>query len=692
MTEQITVSRNERASRWEARFAYNPDLVSFVKSLQFRWDPASRVWWTKSALAASAVHNDESLKAFNDNVAAMAQREHEDRVQMAGAIEKSRATDADISIPVNPGMAYLGYQKGGIAYAMERDGTLIGDEMGLGKTIQAIGVSNVDAEARSILVICPAFLKINWKIEWEKWCVKGLSVAVVGKKGWTQEHDEADVVIINYDIIGKHRAQIDARSWDILVADEAHYLKNPKAARTKNVLGSKKDNQSPVAAKRRVLMTGTPVLNRPIELWPIVEALDPNGLGRSFFAYAKRYCDAHNNGYGWDFSGSSNLEELQSILRARFMVRRLKSEVLKELPPKRRQVVHLTSPEIAKLVGKEGDVTKEFSTLQEQLEVATALAMVDESYKEEVARLTMLVDVAFESMAAYRHAIAVAKIDPAIEYIREALEQLDCVAIMCHHQDVAERFAQEFADVGSVMVHGQIKLEDRQAAVEKFQSGQARVFVGTIKTGVGYTITRATTMFFPELDWVPGNMSQAEDRIHRIGQVGSVLIQHLVADGSTDSRMAHALVDKQEVIDAALNAHVEIDTTPAQVSSISRPQVELSSWKDVQKKIYVESRYKDKVNAAFDVRVKDVEAASKFMDERLINAVHSALKSLNEMNEDDAQVKNNIGFNKADTTIGRALANMDTLTPKAAALGAHIVRKYRRQYSQEIYAAIFGEG
>jgi|688.fasta_scaffold00779_12 SWI/SNF-related matrix-associated actin-dependent regulator 1 of chromatin subfamily A len=703
MTNQITIEYVERAARWEARFAYNPALIQTAKGLKFRWDPSARVWWTKDELAAQAFKGGDALDVWNVAEAARIEKVNAERAAQAaaaaGSLEASRATDAMIDIPSNAGLNYLGYQRGGIAYAMERDATLIGDEMGLGKTIQAIGVSNADASVRKVLVICPAFLKINWQREWRKWCVKHLNVSVVGKKGWVAECDFADVVIINYDILHKYRAEIDARQWDLLVVDEAHYLKNPKAKRTKAVLGSKERGQEATAglvARRRVFMTGTPILNRPIELWPLVQALDPQDLGRNFFAFAKRYCAAYNNGHGWDFTGSSNLDELQQKLRAKFMVRRLKADVLAELPPKRRQIVPLTSPEIAKIVGKEGTSAARYEALMAELAVAEALALVDSKYEARVAELQDETGFAFEEMAQARHDIALAKVGAAIEYIREAIEELGCVAIMCHHQDVAEQIAEAFADLGSVVVHGSKSVEARQAAVDAFMTGQANVFIGTIKTAVGYTITRTASMFFVELDWVPGNVSQAEDRIHRIGQVGSVLIQHLVADGSIDARIANVLVDKQDVIDRALDIEGDAIVAEPKLESfapVSQATV-AKGWEAVQEREFTKRVYSDsdRVSAAYALRASNLERVAKVLTQSQIDAVHTAVRMLNDANYDSATERNGVGYNQADTGIGRALARMETLTPEAAALGAHIVRKYKGQYGRDLYDQIFTDG
>jgi len=297
-------------------------------------------------------------------------------------------------------------------------------------------------------------------------------------------------------------------------------------------------------------------------------------------------------------------------------------------------------------------------------------------------------------MAKARHDIAIAKVGAVIEYVREALEELECVAIMCHHQDVAEQLAEAFADVGSVVVHGGKTVEARQAAVDTFMNKQARVFIGTIKTGVGYTITRTQTMFFAELDWVPGNVSQAEDRCHRIGQLGSVLIQHLVADGSIDARMAQTLVDKQDVIDRALDSDADALPVEAKLETFTEVEqgVVLKGWAAVQEREFAQRTYSDRISAAYALRASNLDRVAAVISADQIAAIHTALRMLNDANYDSATERNGIGYNQADTGIGRILARRETLDAREAALGAHIVRKYKRQCGPELYARIFTDG
>jgi len=521
--------------RWIARFSFDWQTKDHVKAAGFQFDPTTKYWFTTDATVAAQL---------DPRAAAQANQ----------AIAASRATNVAVDIPVPAGLEYLPYQKAGIAYALGRPNTLVGDEMGLGKTIQAIGVINADPSIKSVLVVCPASIKINWARELTKWLMRPLSIGIVNG-----EFPRTDVVIVNYDVLAKFRPQIDARQWDMLCADEVHFAKNPKAQRTQALLGNRKAGKPGIKARRRLFLSGTPIVNRPIELFPLVEALDPDGLGRSFFQFAKRYTMATHNGFGWDFSGAANLEELQQRLRAKFMVRRLKSEVLKELPPKRRQVVVVPVPAAAAAaVANERAVFEEHRKTIERANTAADAAKArgdKDGYQAAIKALHSANKIAFEKMSLVRHATAIAKIPALIEHITEILEAEPKVVVFCHHLDVVAALREAFPDA-ALVTGAEPSMAKRQAEVDRFQHDpECRVFVGTYPgaAGVGWTLTAAQTVVFGELDFVPGNVSQAEDRLHRIGQLGSVLVQHLVFDSSVDTYMAQMIIDKQEVITATLD-------------------------------------------------------------------------------------------------------------------------------------------
>lgn len=649
----LTVSKI--SSGFRISFPYSAPLVAAIKTLPSRkFDPATKSW----IVPAGGAPDLRSLLGrlgevtYGDGAEAALTAGTEARTE---ALAASRATDWHGDIPCPEGLAYLPYQRAGIAYAMARPDVLIGDEMGLGKTIQAIGACNADATIKSVLVICPASLKINWSREWKKWSVRPMTIGIVNGK-----FSDADVVIANYDIIKKHAAAIHARQWDMLVADESHYLKNPKAARTAAVLGKWDKDISKrieaIKAKRRLFLTGTPILNRPIELWPLVKALDPAGLGVSWKKFVERYCAGHDSGYGWDVSGATNLEELQDRLRAAVMVRRLKKDVLTELPPKRRSVVVLSSDGASRAVAAESAGYEAAQSAIENARVAAELAKAEgeESYSAAVAKLNAASSAAFSEISKLRHTTALAKVPQVIEYLRDAVES-EKIVLMAHHLDVLAAIAAEFP--GCVTLTGECSQDQRQAAVDRFQTDEScRLFVGSIKAaGVGITLTASTHVIFAELDWVPGNITQAEDRCHRIGQRGNVLVEHLVLDGSLDVRMAQTLVEKQTIIDAALD-----DTERAELSAISIVP--------------------DGAATANKSRA-GIEKLAESMTPELIAKVHDALRTLRAMC-DGANSQDGHGFNKFDARIGRDLADRNSLTPKQAALGQIIAHKYRAQLGE----------
>jgi len=506
----IAIKVTKEGSRWIARFPYHFETKEFVKQAGFRWDGMNRYWYTTYAEVAAKLDPEAAVAAA---------------VAANQSLVQSRATDAAVEIPVPAGLAYLPYQKAGIAYAQDRAAVLFGDEMGLGKTIQAIGAINADPSIESILIVAPASLKINWSRELRKWLVRDLSIGIAAG----DDLPATQIVIVNYDILVRHRAALDARRWDLLISDEVHYAKNSKAQRTIALLG--KNGKGGIAARKRIFLTGTPIVNRPKELWTLVQALDPAELGSNFFRFHKRYTNAHHNGYGWDFSGASNLGELQTKLRSKFMIRRLKADVLTELPPKRRQIIAIPANGAAKVIAAE-----------------------KAAYEEMVRRLDAGEKVDFAEMSRVRHDTAVAKIPYLIEHLEECLEAEAKVVCFIHHHDVAQKLKEHFPE--AAFLTGEVaSMNKRTEEVDRFQNDPScKLFIGSIAAaGVGLTLTASSHVVFGELDWVPGNVSQAEDRCHRIGQRESVLVQHLVFDESVDALQAKMIVEKQGVITAALD-------------------------------------------------------------------------------------------------------------------------------------------
>ncbi|MHC4356630.1 MAG: C-terminal helicase domain-containing protein, partial [Planctomycetota bacterium] len=285
--------------------------------------------------------------------------------------------------------------------------------------------------------------------------------------------------------------------------------------------------------------------------------------------------------------------------------------------------------------------------LQARIELAKA-SDDEEAYKAAVAELQEAARVMFTEMSRLRHETAVAKIPHVVEHVENAIGGSGKVVVFAHHKDVVNGLMDEFGD-RAVKLTGETPMAQRQEAVDRFQSDPTiQVFVGNIQAaGVGITLTAASHVVFAELDWVPGNITQAEDRCHRIGQTNSVLVQHLVFDESIDANMAHALTIKQDVLDRALDRReAEVPVVPTTAKHATEPKVPELSEDQVQ-------------------------------------AIHEGLQMLAGVC-DGAWMRDDCGFNKIDTHIGKSLASASRLTQKQAALGYRLCRKYRRQLPEAL--------
>jgi len=568
------------------------------------------------------------------------------------AVKESRSASAEIEIPKPDGLEYMPFQKAAIWYAMQRDNVLFADEMGLGKTIEAIGVINADTSIKSVLVICPKSLKLNWERELRKWLVRPLSVGVANGN-----YPQTDIAILSYEGAKKWKERIHAPEWDLCIADEAHYIKNRKAQRSEVV--------KKIKARRRFRITGTPIVNRPEELHNIINDLDERFDGFKFFI---RYCGATKTRWGWDFTGAQNMDELQRLLRERIMVRRLKADVLTELPAKVRQIVEIEAddPVMKRAVANEGRFEQASEERLTELRANAEIAKADseEAYRQAVENLREVMRTDFTEMARLRHETALSKVPAVIEHLHDVMDDNNGkkVVVAAHHHDVIKLLMEASIEAGwgPVSLTGEHSVEERQRAVDVFQNDPAiRLFIGSIMAaGVGITLTAANHVIFAELDWVPGNLSQFEDRCHRIGQKDSVLVQHLVLNNSLDARMAHILVEKQAVIDAALNVE-----HPERQEFIYEPK---------------------QVAATHKFGAQQIEEAAKNITDGQIEIIHTGLKQLAGMDDDYAQQRNAVGFNKIDSTIGHSLAERPFLTAKQAALGAKLLKKYHRQLDEKI--------
>ena len=442
--------------------------------------------------------------------------------------------------------ALLPFQREGVAFALKREGrALIAHDMGLGKTLQALACLAHYAHEWPALIVVPASMRWPWVDALELWLDERLlqpgDVNVVRDGGNARIASKSSrVTVVSYPLLSVEsiRAQCEAAAFQVVVADESHYVKDGKAKRTKALVPILK------RAKRCVLLSGTPALNRPRDLFTQLDALRPGAMG-TFGAFAKQYCDARMKPWGWDASGGSNLEELHGVLTGTYMHRRLKSVVADQLPRKRRECVRF---ELAADAARAAN------------EAARALV---ESLRSNGGCERDASKGRFETLkalTAWGVTTARAKAGDVAARVAEILESgssRNKMLFFAHHRCMLDAMtnALRAARVPHVRIDGTTPSLERAIAVRRFQEEtELRVAVLSIQAcGQGITLTAASDVVFGELHWVPAAMLQAEDRAHRIGQKNPVNVRYLCAAGTLDDIVWPAVSRKLERLGVALD-------------------------------------------------------------------------------------------------------------------------------------------
>uniref|UniRef100_A0A4W6FBY6 Zinc finger RANBP2-type containing 3 n=1 Tax=Lates calcarifer TaxID=8187 RepID=A0A4W6FBY6_LATCA len=421
--------------------------------------------------------------------------------------------------------------------------------MGLGKTVQAISVAYAFRQEWPLLVVVPSSLKYPWIEELERWIpeLQPGDINLVESKSHTMGISSCKVTVLGYGLLttdsGPLVEALTRQQFAVVVVDESHYLKSRNAARTKIL------TPLIMSAKRAILLTGTPALGRPEELFMQIDALYPKRFG-TWTDYAKKFCNAHYRYFGprrqWDCRGASNLEELHQRL-SQIMIRRLKAEVLSQLPPKIRQRIPFDLPKEA---AKEASACfAEWERLMKGL--GSGVAATDNPFTEVMGLVTQM----------YKQT-AIAKAGAVKDYIKMMLEaeQLKFL-VFAHHLTMLQACTEAVieAKAGYIRIDGSVPSSERIQLVHKFQNDpETRVAILSIlAAGQGLTFTAASHVVFAELYWNPGHIKQAEDRAHRIGQTSSVNVHYLIAKGTFDTVMWSMLNRKETVTGSTLNGRKE---------------------------------------------------------------------------------------------------------------------------------------
>uniref|UniRef100_A0A182MCU0 SWI/SNF-related matrix-associated actin-dependent regulator of chromatin subfamily A-like protein 1 n=1 Tax=Anopheles culicifacies TaxID=139723 RepID=A0A182MCU0_9DIPT len=416
----------------------------------------------------------------------------------------------------------LEFQKEGVAFAIEKGGrVLIADEMGLGKTYQAIAVADFYQQDWPLLVCTTATTRDTWAHKIRQ-LLPYIPVHSIASLNSGQDYiNECRVLISSYSMMERCGEKLLDRGFGMLIFDESHTLKNFKAKCTTVALALAKK------ARRVVLLSGTPALSRPVELFTQLQMLD--GRFCSFKEYSTRFCAGKQGNFGWDASGQSNLAELNLLLGRKFMIRRTKDEVMSELTEKNRETVVLDP-----------------SYMWTNEEVEDNMNSYASDYTSSKGRQRE------EALIKYYSVSAEAKAPAVCAYLKQVLKEKKKFIVFAHHHvmlDAIEKFLTK-QKVDFIRIDGSTRSDLRTSLVEKFQTKvSCHAAVLSLKAcNAGITLTAAQLVLFAELDWNPSTLAQAESRAHRIGQVDNVTVRYLLAKKTADDIIWTMLQRKQETL------------------------------------------------------------------------------------------------------------------------------------------------
>ncbi|KAL6571732.1 hypothetical protein OROHE_003375 [Orobanche hederae] len=528
-----------------AKFPYDKLLIGAFHDIpRASWNAKERLWiFPLSSLptAESVLCDLPGSNIEIENLDPLVRR----AIAAAAALPDLR--DKYDKIPSYIESKLLSFQREGIRFILQHGvRVLLADEMGLGKTLQAIAVTSCIPEAWPVLILAPSSLRLHWASTIQQWLNIAPSDILVVLSQWNGSNRGGfNVVssnakrpinldgvfnIISYDIVNKLQDRILASDFKVVIADESHFLKNGQAKRTNSSLPILQDLQK---AQYTILLSGTPALSRPIELFKQLEALYPD-VYKNVHEYGNRYC---KGGIFGVYQGASNHEELHNLMKATLMIRRLKKDVLSELPVKRRQQVFLELGERE---------MRQINALFLELETVKRKIKSCQS-KEEAESLKFTEKNLINKI--YTDSAEV-KIPAVLDYLGTITEESCKFLIFAHHQpmiDAIHKFLLK-KNVECIRIDGSTPAASRHALVTEFQEKDSvRAAVLSIKAGgIGLTLTAASTVIFAELSWTPGDIIQAEDRAHRIGQVSSVNIYYLLANDTVDDIIWDVIQNKLE--------------------------------------------------------------------------------------------------------------------------------------------------
>jgi SNF2 family DNA or RNA helicase len=434
----------------------------------------------------------------------------------------------------------LNFQKEGLDFLLKSSGNaLLADEMGLGKTVQTLSYVATEKQTFPVLVVAPLVTLNNWEREISKFMKKKSRngriiesespTSTIIRTGKSKELPVTDFYIINYELLYKRLSDLSKLNIKTIVCDEVHNLRSKTTQKYKAV---KKLAALP-SLSYRIGLSGTPIFNRGSEIWPIVDILRPGLLG-SFKEFCEYFCYVNDKGKAIVLENKR--ASLRNELQKHVMLRRKKSDVLKELKDKVRY---------KEIIDSDTDYYFE--------ELGKIWTKLEGEQKD--------AETAFDKSASYQRAIqserqiaGIAKLPHVINFVKNIMEIEESVVVFCHHKVIHKLLHERLQEFFPVSIIGGQSDNFRQDQIDKFQKGESKLMIAGLRAGnVGINLTRAKYVIFAELDWSPAIHRQAEDRLHRIGQKNTVFAYYLIGKDTLDDHVANILVDKSYEIDTIMD-------------------------------------------------------------------------------------------------------------------------------------------
>lgn len=599
-------------------------------------------------------------------------------------------------------------------FCVNRRGSMNCSEQGTGKSGASIWTALTwlasNPSWSRVLVVCPSSLRYNWLSEFKMWIdsfpvsMSHLTMAMVEK---SSSFPDTNIVVCSYDMLHRDGVteNIHGEPWDICIVDEIQYIRNMGSIRSKHILGdiktirksiaadkteeldallkdgwiiSSKNSKTvrltkddvkapPIKARRKIAASGTPIVNSPKDIFPVLKWIDPKNW--QWYPFAMRYCDGKRGFNGSiEAKGASNLDELHRRLtqgHGAVLFRVLKKNVLKDLPDKMHKIISLPAPEkVAPLLDQEKKLWRLKSDLERELKEAREKAKEggQDHYRERAATMNAEIMGALGQLAQIRKKLGESKAPLAIEHIKATLDAGEPkIIVFGNHRNVLSSIADSLSSYGSMLMLGGTDALKRNEMVQAFQGDpEKRVFViSTQAGGTGLTLHAASRVCIIEPEWTHAASEQASDRAHRYGQTKQVIVEWLLFDNSLDISMVQKSINKAAIAEQAIDG----------ISSQTQPS----------------TTPKDQASAA---RKLEYQRRGSEMSEAQKQAAHDAIRHIAKLDVDARAKCNGGGFADLHRDVGMKLACRILLTPSQAALAKEISNKYRSQLPPSLRIAL----